>query len=129
MQALTLFTSGIAVAVVIFIVVRVFRSFFANRTDGDDQLRGAPVQIAHIVQKNVARDSSGASFPLLIFSVVSLYKYFTAVTTDQEIVALLLWIGNSTFWGAIFIGAMISHSRTSIVYRDMPPAERQEPRM
>src|ERR1700691_39101 len=106
MQAPTLFAAGIAAAVVIFIVIRVLRSIFANRTDEDDSLRGAPVQIAHIVQKNVARDSSGAGFPLLVFSVVSLYKYFTAITTDQEIIALLLWIGNSTFWGAIFIGAM-----------------------
>jgi hypothetical protein len=129
MQALTFLAAGIVVAVVIFIAVRVFRYIFVNRTDGDGQLPAVPIQIAHIVQQNVARDSSGAGFPLLIFSAVSLFKYFTAETTDQQIVALLLWIGNSTFWGSIFIGAMISHSRTSIVYRDMPPAERQEPRM
>jgi len=128
MQSLTILIVGILVAAGIFSIVRAFR-FVARRNRADQELLQAePTQIAHIVQKNVARDSSGAAFPLFIFSAVALYKYFTAETADQQIVALLLWIGNSTFWGAIFIGAMISHSRTSIVYRDLPSAERPEPR-
>jgi hypothetical protein len=129
MQALTFLAAGIVVAVVIFIIIRIFRFIVRKTRDDGDMLHAVPVQIAHIVQQNVAKDSSGAALPLLIFSVVSLFKYFTAETTDQQIVALLLWIGNSTFWGTILVGAMIAQSRMSIVYRDMPQAERQEPRV
>lgn len=88
-----------------------------------------PVEIAQIVDNGIVRQSAaGASgLILVIFSVISVIKYFAAQTTDQQIVALLLWIGNCVFWGTFMLGAMISSGRTSTVYREAAPAERREP--
>jgi hypothetical protein len=89
-----------------------------------------PVQIANIIEQAV--ESSGgvasAAVLLIIFSVVSAIDYFAATTVFEQIVALLIWIGNGIFWGVIMIVAALGRRRTYIVYRDAVPTERREPR-
>lgn len=89
-----------------------------------------PVQIAHMIEENM-NDGGGvgaAALMLFIFSIVAMFTYYGATTVFQEIVALLIWIGNGVFWGVIMIVAALGRKRTYIVYRDVAPAERQEPR-
>lgn len=124
--------AGFAIATTLVLViaytgVRIFRK---TRADKHVPPNRQPSQIAHIVEQKVSQDSGagGAGLLLIIFSAISLYKYFTAETFNQQIVALLLWIGNGIFWGVFFVGMLISHARTSTIYRDLPPAEPQEPR-
>jgi hypothetical protein len=88
-----------------------------------------PVQIAKIIDPGTIGEARVGGIALLIFTVICLFKYFSADTFNGQIVALLLWIGNGVFWGAFMIVAAVSSGRTSLVYRDQVPAERQEPRL
>jgi hypothetical protein len=56
------------------------------------------------------------------------FVFLNSSTVLQEISALLMWSGNGIFWGVIMITAALGRKRTYVVYRDVAPAERQEPR-
>jgi hypothetical protein len=89
----------------------------------------APVQIAHMVE--TIEGGGGvvaAAICLLIASAISFFVYLHSSTVLQEISALLIWSGNSIFWGVIMIVAALGRKRTYVVYRDVAPAERPEPR-
>jgi hypothetical protein len=88
-----------------------------------------PVQIAHMVE--TIEGSGGvaaAAICLLIASAISFFVFMHSSTVLQEISALLMWSGNGIFWGVIMITAALGRKRTYVVYRDVAPAERQEPR-
>jgi hypothetical protein len=89
-----------------------------------------PVRIARIVEDTLGGGGGGgfAALMLIIFSIVATYSYYRAETVFQQIVALLIWIGNSTFWGIFILVPVLIRRRTYVVYRDVqePPA-RQEP--
>ena len=55
---------------------------------------------------------------LIVFSFVSAGVYAGATTVFQEIVALLIWIGSSTFWGIFIIAGMAGRRTTYIVYSE-----------
>jgi hypothetical protein len=50
-------------------------------------------------------------------------SYYSAENASQQIVALLIWIGNGIFWGVLIIAGTISRTRTYIVYSDIPPPQ------
>jgi hypothetical protein len=112
--------------VVLAILVAIAR---ASKNAGSDHIRLPPVQIAKIVDPGTAGGAGVGGVALLLFTVYCLFKYFAAETLNEQIVALLLWIGNGVFWGSLTIAAVISGGKTSIVYRDQVAAERQEPRL
>ena len=118
-------------AVVLLIVVLSAAARFFREPRADTFLRPPPpVQIAHMVE---TIESSGgvaaAAICLLIASAISFFIFFHSSTVLQEISALLIWSGNGIFWGVIMIVAALGRKRTYIVYRDVAPTERQEPRL
>jgi hypothetical protein len=122
---------GIVFFVVVLIIVGIsaaLRVFREPRTDKFVR-PPPPVQIAHMVE---TIESSGgvaaAAICLLIASAISFFIFLHSSTVLQEISALLMWSGNGIFWGVIMITAALGRKRTYIVYRDVAPAERQEPR-
>ena len=88
------------------------------------------MQIAHIVEQSVesSTEVGVAAMLLLVASAVSGLFYLNATTVLQEIEAVLIWSGNGIFWGVFMIVAALGRRRTYIVYRDVAPTERQEPR-
>jgi hypothetical protein len=123
-----------AIALGVLIVVAIVAVLFAidrysKKTRGVEGYPLPPVQIAKIIDPGTVGEARVGGIALLIFSVICLFKYFSADTFNGQIVALLLWIGNGVFWGAFMIVAAVSGGRTSVVYRDQVPAGRQEPRL
>jgi hypothetical protein len=98
---------------------------------GDERL--PPVEIARITEQEVDQNAGAgvAGVCLLIFTGIALFKYFAAENVYQQMVALLLWIGNGVFWGVFLLARMVAAGRISIVYRDANPAivERKEPQI
>lgn len=91
-------------------------------------------EIATIVEREPKRDGALAAGGLMLIcsTIYCLFRYFAAETIDQQIVALLLWIGNGIFWGALIISNAVLIARTSTVLRtDQPPTpeHRVEPRL
>lgn len=125
MQALTF------AAVVLGLVISIFAGARAIRRSGRAEDPFPQMEIARIVDNGIVRQSAAgvSGMILVICSVISMVKYFAAQTSDQQIVALLLWIGNGVFWGSLMLAAMISSGRTSTVFRDTAPAERNDPRL
>lgn len=112
-------------AIALLVVVIMAAAVFGTRKSNRDI---AEVQIARIIERNPS--SFGASVIGLMFGVATILcfiNYTLAITTDRQIVALLLWIANSAFWGVCLLANLITQSRTSAVYRDRTPDERQEP--
>lgn len=121
----------IIIVVVLFVVGLGAASRFLSKSRTNEYLQPppAPVQIAHIVE--TIESSGGGAFAaicMLIASAISFFVYLNSTTILQEISALLIWSGNSIFWGVIMIVAALGRKRTYIVYRDVAPTERQEPR-
>jgi hypothetical protein len=119
------------VVVALVIVGLATGSRFLSKPRANEYLKPppAPVQIAHMVERI---ESSGgvaaAAICLLIASAISFFVFLNSSTVLQEISALLMWSGNGIFWGVIMITAALGRKRTYVVYRDVAPAERQEPR-
>jgi len=122
---------AIAFVVVVLVIVGVTaRLRFFREPRADRFVRPPPpVQIAHMVE--TIESSAGvalAAICLLIASAISFFVFLHSSTVLQEISALLMWSGNGIFWGVIMITAALGRRRTYVVYRDVAPAERQEPR-
>ncbi len=114
------------------VIVVVAGLFMLARRSGKIMPRDVPlppVEIAKIVDPRTAGGAGVGGIFLLIFSAYCIFKYLSAETFNEQIVALLLWIGNGVFWGSLTIAAVISGGRTSVVYRDQVPAPRQEPQL
>src|SRR5690349_10701315 len=56
---------------------------------------------------------------LAIFTVGAFFSYMSATTVLQQIAALLIWIGSSTFWGLFIIGGLLARRHTHLVYSDL----------
>ncbi len=82
-----------------------------------------PIRIARIVDQTPSTGRGGVfdgvlmTF-LIIFSLVSATRYYTAETVFQQIAAPLMWIGNGVFWGVVIIATAVLQPRTYIVYRE-----------
>lgn len=124
------------VALVLFGVISRIR----RGAPSDDSVRPAnrplePVAIAEITEGPPAANWAGAfaAIALLGFTVIALAKYFNAETANQQLVALLLWIGNCAFWGIFVLAAVISGRGKLTVFRlpqvPVTPSERQEPKL
>jgi hypothetical protein len=122
---------GLTVLVVIVVIAILFASARASRKSESEEALLPPVEIARIVDPGIIRNSAagGSALILVIVSAVSIFKYFGAQTVNEQIVALLLWIGNGVFWGAFMLGAIISSGKTSVVYREPALTERREPKL
>jgi hypothetical protein len=121
-------------AVVLLVIGLGAASRFLSKPRANERLQPppapAPVQIAHMVETIEGGGGVGvAALFLVISSVASFFIFLHSSTVLQEISALLIWSGNSIFWGVIMIVAALGRKRTYIVYRDVAPAERQEPRL
>lgn len=123
------FAIGFFVVVLVIVGVSAALRFFREPRAEKFVRPPPPVQIAHMVE---TIESSGgvaaAAICLLIASAISFFTFLHSSTVLQEISALLMWSGNGIFWGVIMIVAALGRKRTYIVYRDVAPAERQEPR-
>lgn len=127
----------VAAAVVVFILLAIAsRRRRKNSPQAEAQIEPAaiePTAIAEMVETSPpANWGAGVCFlALMLFSVISLVKYFGAETYDQQLVALLLWIGNSVFWGTLMtVFVLTNRSSHSTIYRKTPPvaaAQRREP--
>jgi predicted membrane protein len=123
--------AAVFVVVVLVIVGLATGSRFLSKPRASEYLQPppAPVQIAHMVETIEGGGGVGvAALFLVIASVISFIIFLNSSTVLQEISALLIWSGNSIFWGVIMIVAALGRKRTYVVYRDVAPAERQEPR-
>jgi hypothetical protein len=120
---------AIALGVLVVTVIIAVLLLLERRSNKGRPKRLPPIEIARIVESGVVHNTGagGIGLFLLIFSAISVLKYFAAETVNQQIVALLLWIGNGVFWGSLMLVATISRGKTSTVYRDQAPAERQDP--
>ena len=120
---------AIALSVLVVLVVIAVLFLLERRSNKGRPKRLPPIEIARIVESGVVHNTGagGIGLFLLIFSAISMLKYFAAETVNQQIVALLLWIGNGVFWGSFMVTAAISRGKISTVYRDQAPADRQEP--
>ncbi len=56
---------------------------------------------------------------LAIFSFGAFASFMGATTVLQEIAALLIWIGSSTFWGLFIIGGLLARKQMHLVYSDL----------
>jgi hypothetical protein len=109
---------------VVIIGVGILFAVFRKRGDATEP----QIEIARIVDRGLVGPGAGAiGFMFAVATLFCFVNYFVASTTDRQIVALLLWIANSAFWGVCLLANLISQGRTSTVYRDPSPAERQEP--
>jgi hypothetical protein len=131
----TFLFAGLAILVVVGVAVTVVRKIRTPKLEKGET--PTSIEIARIVEQEM-RQNGGAGTAgalLLIFTAMSLFKYFAADNVYQQMVALLLWIGNSVFWGVFLLARMIASGRISVVYRNEPPggratsAERREPVM
>ena len=94
------------------------------------------VPIAYLLEERERVDVSdgclaiGLIIALIGFTVYSGFRYFAAQTASDQIVALLLWIGNSLFWGIFVCLFVLNRGRNYIVYRSNAlgtPKNRREP--
>jgi hypothetical protein len=86
-----------------------------------NEAKEVPIQFAKVIVEH-AGSSAGvgvAGLMLLIFSFVSAGEFFSATTVLQQIAALLLWIGSSTFFGIFIIAGTIVRKQTYIVYSEL----------
>lgn len=85
------------------------------------------VEIARVVENSLPQRASVAvlGLLLLLLSALCLIKYFVARTSEEQIIALLLWIGNIMFWGVFLISNLISIGRTSVINRDATPVDHE----
>ena len=116
------------VAVVLFLVGLRVASRFLSKPRADEYLqRPSPVQIAHMTEHVSFTFGGGFAVAMLIlFNIALTITYLTVTNVLQQNVALLSWVGWNILWG---IGAIIGRRREYIIYRDVVPAERQEPRL
>jgi hypothetical protein len=70
-------------------------------------------------QHRVSFDTAFAGFMLIVFSVVAAGMFIRATNAVQEVEALLIWIGSSTFWGIFIIAGVLRRKQTHIVYSDI----------
>lgn len=129
---------GIVAAVILFAVLGAIRnSITRKRTKHQAPLLPTPVQIAHLKEQIQADTSDGCLAGFLILallgaSILAAVRYFEARTVDDQIVALLIWIGNCAFWGIFIITFVLARRRVYIVYRDITPSaaeRRREPNL
>lgn len=87
------------------------------------------IEIARVVESNIDhRVGAGVlGFFLVLSTIYCLIEYSFAQSAERQMVTLLLWIGNSLFWGVFLLANLISRGRTSVIYRDATPSD-YEPR-
>lgn len=128
----------IAVLIILFAISRINEGAKGSRgQEGKRKPSSATnsVQIAHLIERPPSNASDGYVVALLIlgligFSLLSCFRYFTATNASDQIIALLMWIGNCAFWGIFILCFVMSRTRTYVVYRDIGPStgeNRREP--
>lgn len=121
--------SGGVISIIAWLaIIIIFGVLFAVFRKRSDDNVDPQIEIARIVEPNLVQRASVGFLGLILFAftVVSFLKYFTADTVYQQMVALLLWIGNSIFWGVLLLANLISQGRTSTIYRDETPNDRRD---
>jgi hypothetical protein len=108
------------IVALIFLAVLGLVGWLVRRSGG--QANAPPIPFAKIIAEKNTELSVLVGFSvlmLIIFSLVALNEYMTATTVLQQTVALLILIGNNTFWGIFIIAGNISRKQTHIVYSDI----------
>lgn len=114
--AITMIVIGVIFIVVLFLV-------FRKRSTEPPVV--TQIEVAHIVEPNLPETAAVGviGFALILCSLVCMMNYITARSYEQQIIAVLFWIGNCIFWGVLLIAKLISQGRTSIIYRETTPTD------
>lgn len=99
-------------AVALIFVIALMTWFFTRNSapaGASRQASGFATPVTPRVIKGEVLGAGGgfAAIMLIIFSVVSCFIFLNASTVFGQIVALLTWIGNCTFWGIFIIVSAI----------------------